>query len=113
MQDMDKLHELGDEELEVAIGGLDLEAILLALEQRQEEGSLSGKMLNGTLHPCTGPRTHVRTTGQIKGFCLLDHFVYDRKNDRYLLIGCVGEDTAKSMQLLDKLSKLPQDELQF
>lgn len=47
MQDMDKLHELGDEELEAAIGGLDLEAILLALEQRQEEGSLSGKMLSG------------------------------------------------------------------
>ena len=69
--------------------------------------------LNGALHPCTGPRTHVRTTGQIRGFCLLDHFVYDRKNDRFLLIGCVGEDTAKSMQRLDKLSKLPQDELQF
>ena len=65
--------------------------------------------LNGTLHRCTGPRTHVRTTGQIKGFCLLDHFVYDRKDDRYLMVGCVGEDTKDSMERLDKLSKLPQE----
>lgn len=47
MQDMEKASELTDEELEAAIGGLDLEAILAALEQRQEAGSLSSRMLSG------------------------------------------------------------------
>ena len=64
--------------------------------------------LNGTVHPCTGPRTHVRNAGQIKGFRLLDHFVHDRINDRYLLVGLVGDDAADRMRQLDKLSRAPQ-----
>ena len=34
-------------------------------------------LLGGMQHYCTGPRTHVRSTGRIIGFRLLDHFIYD------------------------------------
>ena len=52
------------------------------------------------VHPCTGPRIHVSSTGQIKDFHLLYRFPYDRINKRYLLVGIVG------MENLDKLRKL-------
>ena len=53
------------------------------------------------IHPCTGPRIHVSSTGMIKNFKLLDHFVYDRLAKRYLLVGYVGEDSS----YLEKLGK--------
>ncbi len=56
--------------------------------------------IGSTPHPCTGPRIHVHSTGEIKDFHLLYHFVHDRYNKRYLLVGCVGK------QNLDKLRKL-------
>ena len=56
--------------------------------------------IGGSLQDCTGPRTHVRTTGQIKGFCLLKHFIYDPDTKRYLMVACVGE---KSQELLASL----------
>ena len=56
--------------------------------------------INGQLHPCTGPRIHVASTGQVKDFHLLYHFMHDVFNKRYLLVGCVGRDN------LDKLRKL-------
>ena len=49
---------------------------------------------------CDGPRVHVHRTGQIENFKLMPHFIYDRFNRRYLLVGCVGE---KSDELLQKL----------
>ena len=52
-------------------------------------------------HPCTGPRIHVSSTGQIKNFHLLNHFIYDRFSRRYLLVGCVGEDAEKTLETLD------------
>ena len=60
--------------------------------------------INGVPHFCTGPRTHVPNTECIKGFRLLKHFVYDAFNQRYLLVGCVGENSAEYIQ---KLSQLP------
>ncbi len=53
-------------------------------------------------HFCTGPRIHVRSTGQIKDFHLLYHFLHDRKNKRYLLVGCVGEANLERLRALDK-----------
>lgn len=55
------------------------------------------------LHGCTGPRTHVRSTGQVQGFRLLKHFVFDPYNKRYLLVGCVGEDSAEALKKLETL----------
>lgn len=47
--------------------------------------------IGGRTLVCTGPRTHVRSTGRIENFCLLHEFIYDRKRRRYILVGCVGE----------------------
>ena len=52
-------------------------------------------------HPCTGPRIHVSSTGLIKNFHLLNHFIYDRFSKKYLLVGCVGDDAEKTLQMLD------------
>ena len=43
------------------------------------------------MHPCTGPRTHVPSTGQIRGFKLLPDFFYDSRTKTYLLVGQIGE----------------------
>ena len=54
------------------------------------------------VHYCTGPRTHVRSTGQIKDFHLLYHFLHDRKNRKFLLVGCVGQANLERLHALDK-----------
>ena len=60
--------------------------------------------IDGVPHQCTGPRTHVSNTRQIIGFRLLPHFVYDKLNNRHLLIGCVGEDSANRLEQLEATS---------
>ena len=60
--------------------------------------------INGAPHMCTGPRTHVRSTGEIVGFRLLHHFVYEDHLNRYLMVGCVGEDSADNIDQLGKLA---------
>ena len=56
-------------------------------------------------HRCRGPRTHISHTGEIKGFRLLHSFVHDAFNNVYLLVGFVGEDSAKRITDLER--KLP------
>ncbi len=58
------------------------------------------------LHPCTGPRIHVSSTGMIKNFHLLKHFVHDHMTNRYLLVGSVGEQTDS---YLEKLAEKQRD----
>ncbi len=41
-------------------------------------------------HPCTGPRTHVSSTGEVEGFRLLHRFVFDPVERVYLVAGRVG-----------------------
>ena len=53
------------------------------------------------VHPCTGPRIHVRRTGDIENFHLLHHFIYDRFAKQYLLVGCVGENALDNLAKLD------------
>ena len=56
---------------------------------------------------CTGPRNHVRSTGEIKGFMLLDRIPYDPVRKCYLLIGLVGQDGGKHPIFdLDRLDSL-------
>lgn len=57
--------------------------------------------IDGVPHQCTGPRTHVSNTRQISGFKLLPHFVHDTLNNRFLLVGCVGEDSEKRLAQLE------------
>ena len=57
--------------------------------------------IGGMLHKCSGPRIHVGHTGQVKNFRLMNHFIYDRFKRRYLMVGCVGENSDQLLQQLD------------
>ncbi|MBF1141713.1 MAG: alanine-tRNA synthetase second additional domain-containing protein [[Eubacterium] sulci] len=57
------------------------------------------------IHPCTGPRTHVSNTKMIKEFHLLHHFIYDVINKRYLMVGCVGENSLEKLKSLDSVNE--------
>lgn len=59
--------------------------------------------IGDVIHPCTGPRTHVRTTGRIQGFRLKNRCIYDRFAKRYLLVGCVGEDSEENIETLKRI----------
>lgn len=61
------------------------------------------------LHPCTGPRIHVSSTGMIKNFHLLNHFIYDRFKHCYLLVGCVGDNAERNLKKLDEQQKKQSD----
>ncbi len=58
--------------------------------------------VGGKTHFCTGPRIHVRSTGIIENFHLLDHFIYDKLNKNYLLVGCVGKNAEENLKKLDR-----------
>ncbi|ACL70289.1 hypothetical protein [Halothermothrix orenii] len=49
-------------------------------------------------YSCTGPRIHVRRTGEIEGFKLMD-FKYDPATGFYLMAGLVGDDEHSQFQL--------------
>ena len=57
--------------------------------------------IGDSLQHCTGPRIHVRRTGQIENFRLMHHFIYDPIKNRYLLVGCVGERSDELLESLD------------
>lgn len=46
--------------------------------------------IGGSTQPCTGPRTHVSSTGKIEGFRLLKKLIWDARSGRWLLVGRVG-----------------------
>ncbi len=69
--------------------------------------------IGGELHVCTGPRTHVRQTGQIHGFKLLHHFIYDPFDRCYLMVGCVGEKSDENLQKLDSMIMQRQQQESF
>ncbi len=60
--------------------------------------------IDGMIHPCTGPRTHVSRTGMIKEFHLLNHFIYDQFNKCYMMVGCVGEHSVDNLKKLDDMN---------
>ena len=57
--------------------------------------------IGSELHECSGPRIHVGHTGQVENFRLMNHFIYDRLKRRYLMVGCVGENSDKLLEQLD------------
>ena len=59
------------------------------------------------LQQCSGPRVHVRRTGQIQNFRLMNHLLYDKFKRRYLLVGCVGEKSDELLQKLDVVEQQP------
>jgi hypothetical protein len=59
--------------------------------------------IGGVSHYCTGPRTHVFSTGKIEGFRLMKEFVYDPRSHMYLLIGRVGEMSEDELNEMNHL----------
>ena len=58
-------------------------------------------------HKCNGPRIHVAHTGQIENFRLMHHFIYDPFKRRYMLVGCVGENSDQILERLDNQNQRP------
>ena len=56
------------------------------------------------LHKCTGPRTHVKSTGEVKDFHLIKPMVYDKAHDTWMIVGRVCPDGPK--QKLSALNNL-------
>lgn len=56
--------------------------------------------------PCSGPRMHVRSTGEIKRFALIKEFLAEPVTGRYLLVGVVGEQCQQRLSDLNKFSLL-------
>lgn len=69
-------------------------------------------LIGDKLHYCTGPRIHVSSTGMIENFHLLNHFIHDKFTNRYLLVGCVGDDAEKNLEKLDE-QQVKQSDLLF
>ena len=63
--------------------------------------------IGDSLQTCDGPRVHVRRTGQIENFRLLNHFIYDQFKKRYMLVGCVGEKSDELLKKLDNQRQMP------
>jgi len=52
---------------------------------------------------CTGPRLHVRNTGEIENFRFVKEFKYDPMNKIYALVGLVGNNHVVDINDLNKL----------
>ncbi len=52
------------------------------------------------IFPCSGPRIHVKRSGDIKGFYLLKEFKWDPLQQLYLLAGLVGTTEVDNLQIL-------------
>ena len=63
--------------------------------------------IGDSIQRCDGPRVHVHHTGQVENFRLLDHFIYDRFKNRYMLVGCVGEKSDELLTKLDNRRQMP------
>ena len=63
--------------------------------------------VGNNVQPCDGPRFHVKRTGQIEHFHLMNHLIYDRFKNRYLLVGCVGEKSDEILASLDLRRQRP------
>ena len=48
-------------------------------------------LLGDVVHKCTGPRMHVRSTGEVEKVTLLKELLQEPITDLYLLVGVVGE----------------------
>ncbi len=54
-------------------------------------------------YPCSGPRMHVRTTGEIKKLTLNKELLVEPITERYLLVGIVGEFSQQKISDLNKI----------
>ena len=54
-------------------------------------------------HVCTGPRMHVKNTGEIENFTLLDELLFDPISKTYMLIGLVGNASEQRISDLNQI----------
>jgi len=59
--------------------------------------------IGDSVHPCTGPRIHVRSTGEIENFRLLKEVFFDPMKERYVIIGLVGERWDRETRDLNRI----------
>ena len=55
------------------------------------------------IFPCSGPRVHVRSTGEIENFRLLKEVFYDKIHEKYIVIGLVGERWDRETKDLNRI----------
>lgn len=60
-------------------------------------------IIDNIVHHCTGPRIHVRSTGEIENFRMLKNIYYDPSQEMYLIIGLVGEDLGREIEDLNEI----------
>ena len=63
--------------------------------------------VGGNILKCNGPRIHVSHTGQVENFHLLPQLIHDPFKRRYLLVGCVGENSEELLKSLDMMRQHP------
>lgn len=63
--------------------------------------------IGDVVYPCTAPRNHVRSTGEIEGFTLMKDTPYDPVRKGYLIVGLVGQrETPKFGSDIDKIESV-------
>ncbi len=56
-----------------------------------------------SIHRCTGPRIHVRSTGEIENFRLLKEVFHDPMKEKYIIIGLVGPSWDRGSRDLNRI----------
>lgn len=63
--------------------------------------------IGDVLKRCSGPRNHVRSTGEIEGFVMIKKVPFDPVSRRYMLIGLVGQTSDNQFLYdLDKIERI-------
>lgn len=76
---------------------LDFSHLAKRIDEIMQEGRSIGYYdddhikIGDCLHPCDGPRIHIRNTKEIEDFYLIRGFVYDNKTNTYCLVGLIGD----------------------
>ncbi|MDF2985926.1 MAG: lantibiotic transporter [Eubacterium sp.] len=90
---------------------IDIEVVENRVKEYIKKGLAVGYMDEKHIHigdsdnfHCTGPRIHVRNTGEIENFQLFKEFKYDLISGVYALVGLVGSERAIDIDDLNKLS---------
>jgi hypothetical protein len=91
----------------------DLEKRVMEVIEADVEISYHGEksiLINNETYPCTGPRIHVKSSGEIKHYHLHKEIKYNPLTKVYSIIGTVGRRSPDSIDYMVKLSEDDNDE---
>lgn len=60
-------------------------------------------LIGDELHRCTGPRMHMKSTGEIKNFRMHDEFLIEPITELYLMVGLIGSSAQQKISELNKI----------